>query len=186
MLDLEVLVRPTPRGGTRFRPEAIARGGQRKFPLLFDPNEDLLLYESDDIIRHLYARYGRTSPPLLLRLGPLGTLSSGVASMMRPGRGRHAKKSRAPAAPLERGPSSSSAFCRRVRETLCELELPYVLHNVGKNSAHRPALLERAKKVQVPYLEDPNTGRKMFESLDIVRYLEATYGEGATGDAEPI
>jgi glutathione S-transferase len=188
MLDLEVLVRPTPRGGTRFRPEAIARGGQRKFPLLVDPNENLLLYESDDIIRHLYARYGTTSPPLLLRLGPLGTLSSGVASMMRPGRGRRAKKSRAraPEQPLELWSFELSPYCRRVRETLCELELPYVLHNVGKNSAHRPALLERSRKLQVPYLEDPNTGRKMFESLDIVRYLEATYGEGATGDAGPI
>jgi len=186
MLDLEVLVRPTPRGGTRYRPEAIARGGQRKFPLLFDPNEDLLLYESDDIIRHLYARYGRTSAPLLLRLGPLGTMSSGVASMMRPGRGRRAKKSRAPAEPLELWSFELSPYCRLVRETLCELELPYVLHNVGKNSAHRPALLERAKKVQVPYLEDPNTGRKMFESLDIVRYLEGAYGDGANGDAGPI
>lgn len=29
--------------------------------------------------------------------------------------------------------------------------------------------------MQVPYLEDPNTGVKMFESADIVEYLQQTY-----------
>ena len=29
--------------------------------------------------------------------------------------------------------------------------------------------------LQVPYLEDPNTGVKMFESAAIVDYLNATY-----------
>jgi glutathione S-transferase len=31
--------------------------------------------------------------------------------------------------------------------------------------------------MQVPYLADPNTGRELFESADIVRYLEDTYAE---------
>ena len=31
--------------------------------------------------------------------------------------------------------------------------------------------------VQVPYLEDPNTGAAMFESAHIVEYLERTYAE---------
>jgi glutathione S-transferase len=157
MLDLEVLVRPTPRRGERYRPEATKRGGQKKFPLLFDPNEDLLLYESNDIVTHLYAR-------------------SFLASMMRPTQGRAARTSRAPETPLELWSFELSPYCRRVRETLCELELPYVLHNVGKGSPRRPAFVERSGKQQVPYLEDPNTGTKMFESLDIVRYLEKTYG----------
>jgi glutathione S-transferase len=30
--------------------------------------------------------------------------------------------------------------------------------------------------MMVPYLADPNTGQEMFESADIVRYLEQTYG----------
>jgi glutathione S-transferase len=30
--------------------------------------------------------------------------------------------------------------------------------------------------MMVPYLADPNTGREMFESADIVTYLERTYG----------
>ena len=46
MLDLDVLVKPTPHGGTRYRPEAIALGGKKQFPLLVDPNAGVELYES--------------------------------------------------------------------------------------------------------------------------------------------
>jgi len=28
---------------------------------------------------------------------------------------------------------------------------------------------------QAPYIEDPNTGVKMFESAEIINYLKATY-----------
>ena len=31
-------------------------------------------------------------------------------------------------------------------------------------------------KLQFPYLVDPNTDTKMFESKDIIDYLENTYG----------
>ena len=31
-------------------------------------------------------------------------------------------------------------------------------------------------KVQVPYLVDVNTGQEMFESWDIIEYLDRTYG----------
>lgn len=177
MLDLEVLVRPTPRGGSRFRPGACELGGKRQFPLLVDPNEDLRLYESDAIVKHLYDRYGDGSlPPLGLRLGLLGDMTSGIASALRLARGRSARESRAPNQPLHLWSFELSPYSRRVRETLSELELAYVLHNVGPRSAHRAALLARAGKVMVPYLEDPNTGTKMFESRDIVEYLETTYG----------
>jgi len=179
MLDLDVLIRPAPHGGTRFRPEAIARGGKPQFPLLVDPDVDALLYESDDIVRHLYARYGQGQPPLGLRLGIVGTATSGLASVLRAGSGRAVRASRAPAEPLELWSFETSPYSRRVRETLCELELPYVLHNLGRRSARRPAFFERTGKLMVPYLEDPNTGTKLFESRDIVRYLDTTYGSGA-------
>jgi glutathione S-transferase len=39
----------------------------------------------------------------------------------------------------------------------------------------RTELLERAGKVQVPYLVDPNTGVAMFESAAIRKYLLQTY-----------
>lgn len=33
--------------------------------------------------------------------------------------------------------------------------------------------------LQVPFIEDPNTGIAMFESKDIVDYLRSTYGTSA-------
>jgi glutathione S-transferase len=66
-----------------------------------------------------------------------------------------------------------------VREKLCSLELPYLLHNVAKGSPSRPAFTQRSGKMMVPYLVDPNTSLEMFESADIVHYLDETYA--ATG-----
>jgi glutathione S-transferase len=65
-----------------------------------------------------------------------------------------------------------------VREALSSLELPYRLHNVAKGSAKRAAFVERSGRMQVPYLADPNSGVEMFESADIVAYLERSYALG--------
>ncbi len=176
MLDLDVSIRPAPHGGTRFRPEAIALGGKSQFPLLIDPNAGVKLYESDAIIDHLFTRYGIGKPPFSLRTGLFGDAMSGLASVMRAGSGGRAHPSTAPAQPLALWSFEASPYSRRAREVLCELELPYVLHNVGRGSPKRDELRARAGKVQVPYLEDPNTGTQMFESRDIVRYLQTTYG----------
>jgi len=176
MLDLDAMVRPTPRNGTRFRPAAGELGGKQQFPLLVDPNAGVKLYESDAIVKHLYAKYGQGQPPLGLRLGALGDATSGMASALRGFSGRAARASHAPARPLDLWSFELSPYCRRVREVMTELELPYVLHNVGRNSPRRPAFVARTGKMMVPYLEDPNTDTKLFESRDIVRYLETTYG----------
>ena len=57
---------------------------------------------------------------------------------------------------------------------------PYVLHNVAKGSAHREAFVKRSGRMMVPYLVDPNTGTEMFESADIVAYLDRTYAKKKT------
>jgi len=44
-----------------------------------------------------------------------------------------------------------------------------------RGSTKRDELLARTGTFQVPYLEDPNTGVKMFESAAMVEYLEGTY-----------
>lgn len=67
-------------------------------------------------------------------------------------------------------------FCRKVREALCELDLDYVARPVARGSKRRKLLKNLGGKVQVPYLVDPNTGTRMYESDDIVAYLDATYG----------
>jgi glutathione S-transferase len=174
VLDLEADVRPCPKGGRRFRPEVVTRGGKAQFPYLVDPNSGKEMYESDAIVRHLFAEYGDGPPPAVL-LGQLSVVSGAVASGLRFGLGTHAEPSRAPERPLELWSFEASPFSRLVREKLCVLELPYRLHNVGKGSPSRAAFVERSGKMQVPYLEDPNTGAALFESAEIVDHLEETY-----------
>jgi glutathione S-transferase len=185
MLDLDALVHPCPKGGQRFRPEVEARGGKAQFPFLVDPNAGVELYESDDIVRHLYARYGDGQVPWSLSFAPVFFVSSALASLSRPLSGVRWRPSRAPLRPLELWSFEVSPYCRLVRDALCSLEIPYVLHNVAKGSPRRDAFVARSGKMQVPYLFDPNTGQAMFESADIVAYLDATYAlePGSTADA---
>ncbi|MDB4932186.1 MAG: hypothetical protein JWM10_4670 [Myxococcaceae bacterium] len=176
VLDLDARIYPCPKGGERFRPRAKELGGRAMFPYLVDPNTGTALYESDDINRYLAKTYGDGTVPLALSLGPLTALSSSLGSAFRLGHGGRAAPSKAPAQPLELYSFEVSPYCRLAREALCELELPYVLHNVGKGSPKRAAFAELSGKMMVPYLVDPNTGAAMFESGDIVAYLRATYG----------
>ncbi|HYC21407.1 MAG TPA: glutathione S-transferase N-terminal domain-containing protein [Candidatus Bathyarchaeia archaeon] len=175
ILDLEVVIYPCPKGGPRFRETVKARGGKALFPWLVDPNTGKEMYESDDIVRYLFDTYGDGSVPLALRAGILTDVTSGLASAFRPGFGGRYRPARQPAEPLELWSFEASPFCRIAREALSSLELPYVLHNVAKGSAQRDAFVARSGKMMVPYLHDPNTGREMFESADIVRYLDETY-----------
>jgi len=194
-LDLDALIYPTPHGGKRFRPKVAELGGKRQFPFLVDPNTGESMYESADIIEYLYQRYGgRAAPPRLLR--PVDVSTSLVAGAARLGAGARARPSKAPRKPLELFSFESSPYSRRVRELLCELELPYLLRSTGKagwqdlgppvlrstlfpdrpvEGRTRTELLARAGKVQLPYLVDPNTGEAMFESEVIRTYLLATY-----------
>jgi glutathione S-transferase len=177
MLDLEADVLPCPPGGERFRPEAERLGGKQQFPYLVDPNTGTSLYESGEIIAYLYRTYGSGSPPLSLRLRPLALPTSSLTSALRAPTAR-ATPSTAPARPLELWSFEASPYCRIVREALCRLELPYRLHNVAKRSPSRAAFRARPDfvKMMVPFLHDPNTGKSLYESADIVRYLDETYG----------
>ena len=180
MLDLEVEIRPCPKGGRRFRPEVEARGGKAMFPYLIDEAAGVEMYESDAIVAYLYTRYGAGPVPLLLR-PPLGTIGSQLAGIARAGRGRTRRGSsgrpdRVTDAPLELWSFEASPYCRLVREVLCELELPYLLHKVAKGSPSRPAFVARSGRMRVPYLVDPVSGRGMFESAEIIAWLDATWG----------
>ena len=175
ILDLDAVIYPCPKSGPRFRPDVVRRGGKAQFPWLVDPNRNVEMYESDDIIRYLFATSGGGSVPSLLGLPIVTDVTSGLASAARPFGGIRYRTARPPTAPLELWSFEASPFCRIARETLCELELPYVLHNVAKGSPKRDAFVRRSGKMQVPYLVDPNTSAAMFESADIVQYLDATY-----------
>jgi glutathione S-transferase len=173
-LDLEAIIYPCPKGG-RFRDEVRSRGGREMFPFLVDPNTDVEMYESADIVAYLYEHYGAGSPPALGQ-SPLSVLTGSLASATRPMRGRRAIASEQPEQLLELYSFEASPYCRLVREALCELEIPYHLHNVAKGSPSRDAFRARSGRMMMPYLVDPNTGVEMFESADIVAYLSETYG----------
>jgi len=175
-LDLDAVIYPCPKGGTRFRSVVRERGGKEQFPYLVDPNTSKAMYESSDIVRYLCTEYGSGSVPWLYSGGPLFDATSALASAWRLGAGMRASASNPPARPLELWSFEASPYCRIARETLCSMEIPYLLHNVGKNSPSREAFVERSGKMQVPFLVDSNTDVELFESADIVRYLHATYG----------
>ena len=119
--------------------------------------------------------------PALLAPGPLGVATAALSGAFRPGLGVRVRPSRRPEKSLELWSFEASPFCRIVREVLCTLEVPYLLHNVGKGSPKRAAFVERSGRMKVPFLIDPNTGVEMFESADIVAYLEGTYGGSQDG-----
>jgi glutathione S-transferase len=195
-MDLDAMILPCPQGGGRFRPEVQRRGGKKQFPYLVDPNTGQEMYESADIIDYLSRTYGGGSARRAGLLRGTAVLAGGLASSLRGFRGRRARSSRAPEHPLELYSFESSPYSRLVREVLCELELPYLLRNTAKamwkdmgppelrarffrqepvQGRNRLRLLEMTGKVQVPYLVDPNTDTALYESADIIRYLEQQY-----------
>jgi glutathione S-transferase len=178
ILDLDALVRPCPKNGPRFREEVRRRGGKTQFPYLVDPNTRKEMYESDDIVNHLFATYGDGGLPWTLAGGPLTDVGAMLAGLWRPGSGTYYEPSRPPALPLELYSFEASPFSRLVREKLCTLEIPYWLRNVARGSPKREAFVARSGKMQVPWLSDPNTGRELFESADIVAYLDRHYAAG--------
>src|SRR2546422_9188642 len=78
-------------------------------------------------------------------------------------------------------------YCRKVREVLSELDLDYLEHPVARGSPRRAELVKRGGKMQAPYLVDPNTGTEMYESDDIIAYLNAAYAAARrAGSPRPV
>ncbi len=92
-LDIDALVYPCPKGGTRFRPRVRELGGRTQFPFLVDPNNGVQLYESADIVRYLFQTYGRRPPPLYWQWMELQQLGSALAGAARLGAGLRAAPS---------------------------------------------------------------------------------------------
>ncbi len=196
-LALDAEIYPSPKGGERYRPEVIARGGKAQFPYLVDPNTGAEMYESLDIVAYLFETYGQRKLPLKWRAGGLQTLGSMLASAPRVSRGMQARAGDLPEYLLELYSFEGSPYARPVRELLCELEIPYLVRNCGRTElaewlvpplreafnvtpesrlANRQALQEEEGRVAIPYLYDPNTEQGLFESEAILDYIEQTYG----------
>jgi glutathione S-transferase len=196
-LHLDVEIYPCPKGGTRFRPEAERIGGKAQFPLLVDPNTNTVMYESEAIIEYLFKTYGNGTVPSAYRPKKLKIKATSLATALRGMRGLNVRPSHAPEKLLDLWSFESSPYTKLVRERLTELEIPYTLHNIGKErwqdigpaamrlkpgpyqaipGSKRDAHFKRTGHMQVPYLEDPNSGVTMLESAAIIDYLEAKYG----------
>lgn len=178
-LDLEYVCHPAARGSNN-RQKVVALGGKALFPFLIDPNTGRQMYESEDILTYLADTYGTGRSASNRTLAPLNTLGSTLVSALRPmGRAvRDAHQNRIqPARLLELYNFEASPYCRKVRERLNVLNLDVIVHSVAKNGIRRPELVALGGKMQVPYLVDPNTGAALYESADIITYLERTYGE---------
>ena len=195
-LNLNAVIYPCPKGGSRFRNRALELGGKARFPFLVDPNRQEMLYESTAIVNYLHRHYGSGSEPFGDRRNLLAKARSFAASASRLGKGLYVKPAKRPERMLELYSFEASPFSRPVRELLCELEIPYVIRNCGKSSAkdfllpqlrdrlpikyqpvtaNRRSLLDEAGRVAIPYLVDPNTDVRLFESSAIRSYLIHQY-----------
>lgn len=191
-LDLNVLIKPCPKGQPGHWAELESLSGKRQVPYLVDANAEQSRLGSDQIIDYLYTTYGNGTSKRANTSHALSKLSTGLRAM----RGIHGDAASRPQLPLVLYSFESSPFSRLVRERLTELGLPYQLYNSGKQQladqglsklrpvlgryvplpgTNRERLLKAVGRVQFPFLEDPNTGRKLFESNDIIQYLNTTY-----------
>ncbi|KAK3034099.1 hypothetical protein RJ639_034079 [Escallonia herrerae] len=144
-LDLSVEVYPCPKGSVRHREVVRRIGGKEQFPFLVDPNTGISTYESSEIVKYLFQQYGQGKSP------SFGLLESTLLTGWVP------------------------TLLRAVREALCELELPYILQNVGEGSPRTEFLLQTSGSKQIPYMIDPNTGTEIGDYEKILSYLFQTY-----------
>ena len=196
VLDLEAMIYPCPKGGPGYREELKRRSGKAQFPYLVDPDTGIEMYESLDIVAYLYETYGQRPLPIKWRLGRLQTFGSMLASAARVSRGMKARTGKLPKDMLELYSFESSPYARPVRELLCEMEIPYIVRSCGRSElqewvlppvreafkilpestlGNRKQLQEEEGNVSIPYLHDPNEDVGMFESKEILDYLQDTY-----------
>jgi len=190
-LDIDLEVYPTPRvtlkqygvvEGSRYRSE-VAKHGRASFPFIEDPNTGTKMYESSEIAEYLYANYGQgCSKPFMYRVLPKGLnlMSLFLCGITRclPEHGILKIPSKCPEKQIELWQYENSSFCKIVREALCSLELPYICHNVAWGSKKREIFAKENGKLQFPFIHDPNTGVKIFDSEKIVAYLMKEYKTG--------
>mmetsp|Transcript_23132 Transcript_23132/g.72196 ORF Transcript_23132/g.72196 Transcript_23132/m.72196 type:complete len:222 (-) Transcript_23132:126-791(-) len=100
-----------------------------------------------------------------------------------------------PAEPLVLYEFESCPFCRKAREGINVLGLPALIYPTSDRSdgaTHRAAAQKMADEAgltgrqRFPMLHDPNTGKTMYESDDILSYIWAEYGPAGGEVALPL
>jgi len=111
-------------------------------------------------------------------IATVDVLNSTLASSLRFWRGTNARpSSKQPAQHLELYEFEACPYCRLVREALTELDLDAMIFPSPHGGRRfRPRVAKLGGRTQFPFLVDPNTGRSMYESADIIDYLYKHYG----------
>ena len=196
-LDLDVLILSCPKGGKRFRAECVEIGGKAQFPFLIDKDLGIDLYESKDIIDYLFKTYGEGKVPIRWKFSNLQKINSIVASSVRNRQNRgQSTPTTLPKELLELYSFEASPYARPVRELLCQLELPFIIRSCGRTELsewvlpsirkkmgikpeskveNRIEIMEKMGEMRIPFLYDPNTGKELFESSEIMEYIERQY-----------
>lgn len=207
-LNLDALIIPCPDNGhhtAELYAVAAMQGcvSTPELPVLVDPNQGdqaPALIGREAVKNYLLAMYGRDSVPRILPTQAYEWWNAGTGWLASKLRGESVAYAAKPAAqPLRLYSFESSPFSRLVRERLCELQVKYELRNMGKEQisdfgpngarwswkewrpvagGRREQMIAAFGRAQMPYLEDPNTGAKLFESKSILNYLEKTYADG--------
>lgn len=201
-LDLDAKIHPCPKGGFLFRKQLVERGGKEQVPLLIDPNTSEKMYESDTIVKYLFNKYGEGegSIPFSLQPSLLNTYNSKLATIVRmfpTDQGLVRTLANKPDRPLTFYNFEASPECRRVRELLCSMEIPYTLINVApvwseaskipivgvsihlahqnKSEKRRKIEEEVGSHFELPYLIDTNTNVQLSGADNILLYLMKQY-----------
>lgn len=172
-LAVDVLIKPCPKGGTRFRPEAEQLGGKAQFPFLVDLNTETRLYESDAIVEYLQREYGAEQAPQKCGVGLADMIGIGLAHLVSGGDGAHGDHSSGPEQPLEFFAIDTLSDSGAVRRELSKLELPYMRRTVA--DAGQTAV-ENSELLEPPCMKDPNTDTLIRDSAEILAYIKRTYG----------
>ena len=106
------------------------------------------------------------------------TLASAGTSLLRADRGLVVKGNRRrPEKTLELYEAEYCPYCRHVREALTELDLDAMIYPIPKGGKRYVRRLKKlGGEAKVPFLHDPNTDTKLYDSEAIVEYLYAQYG----------
>jgi glutathione S-transferase len=194
-LNMDAIIVPCPEGGHNL--DKLKKDtGHDNIPYLVDENTHQKIQGTQSIIDYLFKEYRGKQPPKQLQENKFNQFVSSLATGIRFNAGTKARSSKKAEQPLTLFSFESSPYSRPVRELLCELELSYLLVNLGKQqksdmgpanfrftlkpykplpNSKRDAFFKEHGNVQVPYLIDPNTGSSLFESADIINYLKSTY-----------
>ena len=77
---------------------------------------------------------------------------------------------------LELYQKESCPYCQKVRQRMTELDLDFISRNVSGGGSKKAGLLTKlGGMVQVPFLVDSDKDVAMYESDDIIKYLEENY-----------